>query len=281
MTSTLRHPQSRNARRGAVRGASRPVKREPLLTRIATPVKKGLRKVAPVVLGVLSLFAAYQGFQAAQPYIDQPIGQVNVKGSLSYTDPILVKDRIAEHVETTFFKVDLVGLQQSLEAIPWIAHAEVRRVWPNEVTIHLEEQLPIARWGETALLSSRGNTFSPDELSKYEHLPHLSGPNRAQQQVMQQYQLLSQMLRPYDLGVSKLELRERGSWFLTTSNGLELLLGRDQVVDKMRRFIAVYQQTLKLHSDTIARIDLRYPNGLAVAWRETTDAAAPSVAATN
>ena len=84
---------------------------------------------------------------------------------------------------------------------------------------------------------------------------------------MQQYQMLSQMLRPLGFSISRLELRERGSWFLTTNQGIELLLGRDQVVEKMRRFTAIYQRHWSRKAK-IARIDLRYANGLAVAWHE-------------
>jgi cell division protein FtsQ len=90
---------------------------------------------------------------------------------------------------------------------------------------------------------------------------------------MQQYQVLSQMLRPLGFSVARLELRERGSWFLTTGAGsagpgIELLLGRDQLIEKMRRFIVIYDKTLKEQITNIASIDLRYANGLAVSWRE-------------
>ena len=68
--------------------------------------------------------------------------------------------------------------------------------------------------------------------------------------------------------VARLELRERGSWFLSTGQGIELLLGRDHLVEKMRRFTAIYGKALKEQQANIARIDLRYANGLAVAWRE-------------
>src|SRR3546814_4530347 len=165
-------------------------------------------------------------------------------------------------------KVDLNGMRHQLEQMPWIAHVEVRRVWPDQVMVRLDEQLPIARWGGEALLNNKGQAFSPDDLTRYEHLPHLYGPKRAQQRVMQQYQMLSQMLRPLGFSISRLELRERGSWFLTTNRGVELLLGRDQVVEKMRRFTAIYQKELEQESEKIARIDLRYANGLAVAWHE-------------
>ena len=47
-----------------------------------------------------------------------------------------------------------------------------------------------------------------------------------------------------------------------------MLLGRDRLVEKMRRFFAIYDKTLKEQITNIARIDLRYANGLAVGWRE-------------
>jgi len=163
--------------------------------------------------------------------------------------------------------------------MPWIAHAEVRRVWPDQIDVRLEEQLPIARWGDEALLNNQGQAFAPQELANYQHLPQLSGPRRAQSKVMQQYQMLSQMLRPLGFTVAGLELRERGSWFLSATENasgqkLEMLLGRDHVVEKMRRFAAIYERELKEQSAHIARIDLRYANGLAVAWRESMEPAA-------
>ncbi|MGH8436055.1 MAG: cell division protein FtsQ/DivIB, partial [Pseudomonas sp.] len=173
----------------------------------------------------------------------------------------------------SFFTVDLAGMRAELEQMPWIAHAEVRRVWPDRVSIRLEEQLPVARWGDEALLNNQGQAFTPRELANYENLPQLVGPQRAQEQVMQQYQVLSQMLRPLGFSVARLELRERGSWFLSTGvsstgQSLELLLGRDHLIEKMRRFVAIYEKNLKDQIANISRIDLRYSNGLAVAWRE-------------
>ena len=147
------------------------------------------------------------------------------------------------------------------------AHAEVRRVWPDQIDVRLEEQLPIARWGDEALLNNQGQAFAPRELAHYEHLPQLYGPKRAQQQVMQQYQVLSQMLRPMGFSVARLELRERGSWFLSTAQGIELLLGRDHLVEKVRRFSAIYDKALKAQQTNIARIDLRYANGYALRLR--------------
>jgi cell division protein FtsQ len=250
------------------RGASRLVHKDPLQVRLPRFSAATLTRLAWSLLLLALGVAAYQGGLRLLPYADRPIAKVSVEGNLSYISQQAVQKRIGPFVSASFFAVDLQGMRHELEQMPWIASVEVRRVWPDQVLVRLEEQLPVARWGDEALLNNQGQAFTPRELSHYDRLPQLYGPQRAQQKVMQQYQALSQMLRPMGFTVSRLELRERGSWFLSTAQGIELLLGRDHLVEKIRRFNTIYERTLRAQQEHIARIDLRYANGLAVAWRE-------------
>jgi len=271
MIVTLRHStpgSGRGTRKAVPRGASRLVPPQPLSERIPRPSLSALKRIAWPLLLVGLVAGLYELGQQLMPYADRPIAKVSVQGELSHVNRPAVQARMAPFVEASFFEVDLEALRHDLEQMPWIAHVEARRIWPDQVQVRLEEHLPIARWGDEALLNNSGQAFAPNELSGYEHLPQLYGPKRAQQRVMQQYQMLSQMLRPMGFSIARLELRARGSWFLTTGQGIELLLGRDQIVEKMRRFAAIYQHELAQQSEKIARIDLRYSNGLAVAWHE-------------
>ncbi len=271
MSPLLRHqsPPAPRLRKPGPRGASRPVVREPLYKRLPRPSWRLLFRLLLLILLAGVVYAFYELRTTIEPLIDQPIRRVQVEGDLSYVSTAQVGERILPHTgEKTFFAVDLAALRSDLQAMPWIAEAHVRRVWPDRVIVRLEEQLPVARWGDEALLNNQGKAFVPDELKAYAHLPRLWGPQRAQERVMGQYQLFNRLLRPVGIKVAGLEMRERGSWYLTTDQGFELLLGRDRIVDKMRRFIRVYETTLKEHTSHIARIDLRYPNGLAVAWRD-------------
>ena len=278
MVATLRHQPgtARAPLRGkpVPRGASRLVAKEPISARVrlAKPLIPGMgawlkRVTWPLLLLALG-YGAYDLAQRLMPYADLPIAKVRVEGDLSYISQQAVQQHIEPFVQASFFSVDLVGMRNELEQMPWIASAQVRRVWPDQLVVKLEEQLPIARWGDEALLNNQGQAFAPRELANYQHLPQLYGPKRAQQRVMQQYQVLSQMLRPMGFTVVRLELRERGSWFLSTGQGIELLLGRDHLVEKMRRLSVIFDKALKEQQTNIARIDLRYANGLAVAWRE-------------
>lgn len=277
MGFTLQHSQrpSRTPLRSkpVQRGASRPVVKEPLRTRLPKMNFSGFKRLTWPLILVALVVGGYVLLQAVLPYIDRPIARIGVKGKLNYVSPEDVQRRIEPFAEASFFKVDLPGMRRVLEEMPWITRAEVRRVWPDQLEISLEEQLPIARWGKEALVNNQGVMLSAQSDADYRQLPMLFGPENSQQKVMQQYQLVSQMLRPLGLSVTGLEQRDRGSWFVTVLDGrndntMELLLGRDHLVEKMRRLLTIYNVALKEQSSNIARIDLRYGNGLAVAWRE-------------
>jgi cell division protein FtsQ len=49
---------------------------------------------------------------------------------------------------------------------------------------------------------------------------------------------------------------------------VRIVLGRDQIVEKIRRLVVVWRSGLDIQLNNIATIDLRYPNGLAVSWRD-------------
>ncbi|HTN29721.1 MAG TPA: FtsQ-type POTRA domain-containing protein [Pseudomonas sp.] len=272
----LRHQQPGPGRKPAPRGASRPVARTPLSARLPKPDFSALKRFTWPLLLVALLLGGVALFQQLQPYLDRPITRIGIAGKLAFTAPEQVERVIEPYVSTRFFGVDLEGLRGDLEALPWISHAQVRRVWPDEVEIELNEYLPIARWGDGALLNNRGEAYAFEAIERYRQLPQLSGPERARQRMMQQYQVLSQMLRPQGFAIVRLELRERGSWFATleTKDGgqrIELLLGRDHVVEKVRRFLTIHDKTLRDRIANIARIDLRYANGLAITWLAQTD----------
>lgn len=267
----------------APRGASRPQAKEPLRLRVAKINLSGIKRMLwPLLLAGLGC-GAYALGDRMLPYIDRPVARVSVEGELRHITREVVQRRIMPFADARFFQVDLPGLRQDLEQMPWVARAEVRRIWPDQLQVRLDEQIPIARWGDESLLNHQGQAFV-SEQGDYQHLPRLSGPIRAQREVMQQYQVLGQMLRPLGFSVSSLELRDRGSWFVGitevgTDNKIELLLGRDHLLEKMRRLSTVYQRELRDQSANIAHIDLRYSNGLAVGWRNPALSAAADSAA--
>src|SRR5690606_88097 len=136
MIALLRHQRPGPAgplRKPVPRGASRLVVREPLRKRLPRPSLSGLKRLAwPLLLLALGVGGHDLG-QRLLPYADQPIARVSVQGDLHYVSREAVAAQVAPFVDARFFGVDLAAMRGALEQLPWIAEAEVRRVWPDQV----------------------------------------------------------------------------------------------------------------------------------------------------
>ncbi|MFD1259496.1 cell division protein FtsQ/DivIB [Entomomonas asaccharolytica] len=269
LTVRLRHgePIAPWKQRANQRGASRPMPKKGVMTTLKS-MADYLKIAGYVVVAIVFAIVTYNVTNKVMAYVNQPISKVSILGDLGYIDQQDLQRRIEPLVTTGFLNVDLEGLRNKLENTPWISHVEIERVWPNELKIELNGRQPIARWGEDSLLNNVGEPFVVKDIAVYQSLPLLAGPDYAHAQVMQQYQIISQLLRPMELGITSLTLTERGSWTLTTSTGLELVLGSGDVAEKIKRFSKAYEINLKAKMDNIARVDMRYSNGLAVAWKD-------------
>lgn len=268
-----RNPGRRGApTRGAVR-VTPPAPRS--WPRLGMPSLQGLRGSGrrlqqllwPLLLVVLGM-GLYELVDRLQPLAQRPISVINVEGDLQYIDRASVQAALAPYQQKSLVTIDLDALRADLLAMPWVSGASVRRVWPDQLVINLDEHLPVARWGDDALLNNNGRAFTPEQIDSFQGLPLLNGPERAKKRVMQNYQQFNRLLRPHGHEVARLEMRDRGSWFLTTRGGIEMLLGRDDVLDKVQRFLTIDRLMLAERRELIARVDLRYSNGMAVAWRE-------------
>jgi cell division protein FtsQ len=167
-----------------------------------------------------------------------------------------------------FMLVDLAEIQQRLEAVPWIYRVSVQRQWPDQLIIDVTEQTAIARWDKQGFINHRGEFFSGTERLPIEGLPLLQGPVDKASEMMADYRDLGELLRQQGLVLSRLSMDERGNWSAVLDSGVTIVLGSDQVMEKVQRFVLVYRRELAEKFNQVRRIDMRYSNGLAVAWRK-------------
>ncbi len=201
-------------------------------------------------------------------WLDQPLQNVNLSGNLLHTDAKKLRLQAWDQAEGSYLDIDLKRIKQQLEANPWVHQIDIKRQWPAGITIKVSEQRPVARWGCKGLLNNDGEVFEPGYIEGYQQLPCLKGPDNRTLVMMEQYRSLSQQMRPLKLQLSKLELEPRGAWSLTLNNGIRLVLGRGDVVDKIERFSRVYDSQLAEHASKIKQVDVRYTNGLTVTWHQ-------------
>jgi len=245
----------------------------------APPVGSGISRVGvlrSIKLLLLVAMVALVAWGARTIYLllDVPIAVIGVNGELKRVKTGEVESIVAGSLGGGFLSLDLEGICHALEEHPWIATASARRKWPNEVVISVEEEAPIARWGESHFLTAKGRVAEIAGADLPEELPHLMGPEGMERRVMQQYKNFTQVLDPLGLKVEACYLAARGNWMVTFDNGMELAVGKEPVVDKLNRFLRVWDAELKQRADHIARVDIRYANGVAVKWKENTETGA-------
>jgi cell division protein FtsQ len=204
--------------------------------------------------------------------MDRKVMAIDVTGELVGESRVALERSAGQWIGRSFFATDLSDVKDRLEERPWVESAAVRRVWPDRLAIEIREKKPLAYWSDGRLVSRSGEVFTPPNPEVAGRLPMLSGPDERVMDVIRMARTMSDTLTEHELGFAGLALEQRGAWTLTLSNGIEVVLGRDQVAERFDRFMTVYQERLVSRADEVERVDARYSNGLAVKWKS--DAAA-------
>jgi len=196
-----------------------------------------------------------------------------IGGDFTFLQPTDISDLVAGELDGGFLSIDLARLTKVLRAHPWVAEVNLRREWPSILKVEVTEEVPIARWGEQGFLNRLGEELLIENNSQLSALPVLRADTGTSREMMKNYQLMAELLVPTGLKISELRRDSVGVWFIDTAPGLQLVIGRDQISDRIRRFNLVWAAGLNQQVKNIVRVDLRYPNGLAVAWRDSAVAA--------
>jgi cell division protein FtsQ len=196
-----------------------------------------------------------------------PVERIAVTGKLEYTRKLALQEMVQPALAGGFLSADLQRIRAQLESLPWVYEARVKRQWPSTLEIHVVEQLPIARWGEYGFLNHEGQVFYSTAANDRDSLPLLSGPGGSEQELIANYQLLTEMLLPLGLAIAALAVDDRGQMRATLSGGIEVIFGEQELSERLERFVALFDASLAARRDEIERVDLRYESGIAVAFR--------------
>lgn len=223
------------------------------------------RKLGAAVFVVGLVVGIYWISEPVAKVFERPIKSVVVEGDFNFISKQRATELIGNEINGDFLQLDLMQLKNALLDDPWVEKVTLNRRWPDTLVVKIAEQKPIARWGD-GFLNQRGEIVLIDDASQLSGLPWLQGNEADAPEILQQYQDLSQLLRSRGLEVLALKCDNKKSWRLTIKNHVEIALGRDQVMEKMRRFVTVYDTHLSNVWLDVKAIDLRYTNGVAVRW---------------
>jgi cell division protein FtsQ len=197
-----------------------------------------------------------------------PLNVVEVKGDYRYLERNSLQAAVLPLMTGGFFTVDVSAIRTAAEALPWVYKAKVQRVWPDKLRLHIEEQLPVARWGTRGLLNRHGQSFVPQDTSALRGLPQLSGPAGQERKVLQAYHQACRILKPLGMQVTRFGLDERRAWHVLLDSNIELELGRASAWPRLYRFVRVFPQVFAGRLAELQRVDMRYSNGFSVFWQQ-------------
>jgi len=202
---------------------------EPILPAAKPPMNASMRWA----IGILGLvFLISGGLYLSEIATDPrrfPVMNVDVSGTLDYTDRDALRARVQDHTELGFYGMDVDAIRSSLEKMPWVSQAHIRRIWPGRLMVTIEEHEPAARYNDNALVSKSLELFIPPQLNKdnpqysqwrnsFASLPKLEGAQGRHEFVLDAFRRYELALRPFGVTVKALLEDERLSQTLELAN---------------------------------------------------------------
>ncbi|MCW8944804.1 MAG: cell division protein FtsQ/DivIB [Sedimenticola sp.] len=198
-----------------------------------------------------------------------PLTIVRIDGDFKNLNRRTLEQAVSQAIRGNFFTVDLDRVRNEALKLAWVDQVTVRRIWPGTLNMWVEEQKPLARWGKDQLVNARGGVFKPEANSIKSGLPLLDGPEELAADVVEHYKLMGNQLAPLDLIINRIVMDDRGAWTVDFTQGIELKLGNKDTQRRVDRFAQLYPRLKQEATQRIKRVDMRYANGVAVLWGET------------
>ena len=203
------------------------------------------------------------------------IAQIRITGQTTHSNVFAVRNQVLPQLRGNFFTIRLDDVRKTFLAQPWIRQATVRREFPNQLVVQLQEHEEAAFWGNEEqgfrLLNAEGIIFdaNPDEVGR-ENLPELDGPDDAAQQVLATWRQLNPLLEPLHSRIARLSVDSRGGWTLVFDQDTTLVLGNTSAAEMQQRinqFVQTIGAVVARYNRSMADVqyaDLRYKAGYAL-----------------
>lgn len=234
------------------------------------------RWLVPLLFAVLLAAAIELGLSALREVANVPIKQVSVNGDFRFIDKGEIENLVLPHLGKGYFMVDLEAIRDELQHQPLVHDVTVRRAWPDRLLVFITEEVPVLRFGADAFLNPYAEVFTPAHPLAGLELPVVTGPAGSEAMLLRQFEHFAELLEPLGLGIAALSLDGKHAWRMRLSNGSEVLFGRRDVDAKAELLVNLFGGTLATERERIARVDMRYSNGVALAWNNTKPARVPA-----
>jgi len=224
-----------------------------------------------VLTGLVGLFAYKNGkITLHLKLASLPVKYVRTEGVFQYLSKDELRTVLEPLVTTGFFEADMQAIHMAVATLPWVETVSVKRIWPDAIDIKIREKKPYVRWGQDSLMTEQGVIFTPKSIEQHQHLTILTGPAQQQTKVLEIMKGIKTALADQSMELAEFNVNDRWAWKIKLTTGLVILLGRDEQLKKLQRFLKTLTVLRPEQIDAMAIVDLRYPNGYAVSWKPET-----------
>ena len=161
------------------------------------------------------------------------------------------------------YLIELSELKEKIESHPWIAKANIKRLFWNKIHVKLEAHDIALRWGDDGYISSNGMPFKPNEMVDSDK-PIAIVPESQAKNFFKDYKDFQLLINP--LKIARFERNHIDRIWL--DNSVQVILGNQMQNERLKRFVEVYEKlkstSTKIKSKGI--FDMRYPKGFALSY---------------
>ena len=169
---------------------------------------------------------------------------------------------VTDHSSLLF--LDVTQARAKLEAIPWIAEATVRKLYPDRLQITITEREAFALWqrqGKVAVIAADGTVLAASVEPRLAALPFVVGKGAAAKArgflaVLDQYPAIRDSVR------ASILVAER-RWNLRLKNGIDVRLP-DSNIEQALETLARFDREKSLLTRDIVAIDLRLSDRITI-----------------
>ena len=220
-----------------------------------------LNRVASALFAVAALLVAYGAVWLTVRLPVFALREVHVMGEARHVTRAQVDAIVKNELKGTFFTLNLQQVRRAFEKLPWVREVNLRRRWPARLEVSVVEHVPLARWGNNALVNTHGEVFQAAYDGK---LPIFVGSAGTSKEIAIQYDFFRRNLTALGATPVLVQLTPRRAWQVRLAGGPTLELGREDVEARLTRYILVHERTVGSLKRRIDYVDLRYANGFAV-----------------
>lgn len=219
-----------------------------------------------ILLVSLFLFVSF-GFISMMNYLnDKQDFSITNEGYYYFVDKEELNNSLKQLLKSGFLYSNLDMIKARLMQNKWIKDLSLRKVWPENIIVSVEEHKPYAYWDKNKVLTTDGEIVTVNFKGDDKFYPNFIAPENYSKKIISQYEVYNSKLENTGHFIIQMEITSYGSLIFVLDNKVKVILGKNSSLMQWQRVIDLYMYIEKNYKAKIAYIDARYLNGIAVKW---------------